>query len=265
LSIDFHLGDALLRCGYYNLLTYFKIGVKVLYTQTSHTKICGINPGGTMKAVNRILRIALAATLALSQGAWLAPALAARHSKHQAVIAIGTDELKSEYGAGGGGGGTDPTPDPGAGGGNSCGNIMTTSWDCTLVPYGGPETQEWSYEDGSTWVTNFDALQNTSSTFTFNINCSIEIVNISGAISPGNVELGVTAGQTCAATQDFTAQASLGYRVEIYRIHNVFKRRITQTVAWYRSGSYTGYFGDTVVKELTRRYDSFRQTSQVKI
>lgn len=64
-----------------------------------------------MKAVNRILRIALASTLALAQGAWF-PAVASS-GKNQAVVAIGAEELKSEYGAGGGGGGTTPTPDPG--------------------------------------------------------------------------------------------------------------------------------------------------------
>jgi hypothetical protein len=215
-----------------------------------------------MKTLNRILRIALASTLVLSQGAWF-PALASS-GKHQAVVAIGADELKSEYGAGGGGGGTTPTPDPGSGGGNSCLNTNNNA-GCSLVAYGSPDTQEWSYETGSDWVTNFDAQQNTSTTFTFNINCSIEIVNVSGTVSPGSVELGVTAGQTCAATQDFTARASLGYRVEIYRRHNVFKRRVTQAVAWYRNGSYTGYYGTSTIKELIRKYDSFYQTPQVKL
>jgi hypothetical protein len=62
-----------------------------------------------MKAVNRVLRITLAATLVLSQGAWLAPALASS-GKQQVVVVIGAEELKSEYGAGGSGGGTTPTP-----------------------------------------------------------------------------------------------------------------------------------------------------------
>ena len=82
-----------------------------------------------MKALNRILRIALASTLALSQGAWF-PALAA-NGKHQAVVTIGADELKSEYGAGGGGGGSDPVVDPGTGGGGGTTNPFPSmcTWD----------------------------------------------------------------------------------------------------------------------------------------
>jgi hypothetical protein len=64
-----------------------------------------------MKALNKVLRIALAATLTLSQGVWLAPALASSGSKHQTVMVIDAEELKSEYGAGGGGG-TDPGNPP---------------------------------------------------------------------------------------------------------------------------------------------------------
>jgi hypothetical protein len=215
-----------------------------------------------MKALNKVLRITLAATLTLSQGAWLAPALASSGSKHQTVVVIDAEELKSEYGAGGGGGGSNPTPDPGTGGGSSSCLNTSSNAGCSLVAYGEPYTQIWSYQDGAdSYETTFDAITKTSSNLVFKTNCSIEIVTISGSVSPGSGGLEVSIGEYCRIDQDYTATAPLGYSVDIYRRHNIYKRRTTQTVAWYKNGIYTGYYGNSIIKELTKRYDSFFQSS----
>ncbi len=213
-----------------------------------------------MKAVNRILRIAFASTLALSQGAWF-PALAASHGKHQAVIAISADELKSEYGAGGGGGGTTPAPDPGnppptcqtrgiclinpGTGGNtgSCYPVMSHP-ECAMVPYSSYVANE------TTTVTEFHIFQGSFNNNTgvtarlgtvYNQTCGLTLDSTVGVGLPPSVAVGVS--YSCGEGQSVYMDVPNGRLFNVYRDTSV--KTWTQFVMyrWERNGTPLDYIG----------------------
>jgi hypothetical protein len=171
-----------------------------------------------MKAVDRVLRIALASTLALSQGVWLTPALASS-GKHQAVVVIGMEELKSEFGAGGGGG-SNPTPDPGTGGG-SAGYVTGYSSEKTDTII----TNQWQTDEGFSEISNQYGTSPTTWSRTLSDECYNQFtgLSISGDVGPGGVGggIGVDTSYSCAASSTLsgTLQPTTGVKIYKARVH----------------------------------------------
>jgi hypothetical protein len=173
-----------------------------------------------MKAVNKAFRITLATTLVLSQGTWLAPALASSGSRHQAVTPIAIDELKREYGAGGGGGGSNPTPDPGTGGG-SAGYVTGYSSEKTDTVI----TNQWQTDEGFSEISNQYGTSPTTWSRTLSDECYNQFTgfSVSGDVGPGGVGGGVSidTSYSCAASSTLsgTLQPKTGVKIYKARVH----------------------------------------------
>ncbi len=205
-----------------------------------------------MKTLSRILRIALASTLALSQGAWF-PALASS-GKHQAVVAIGMDELKSEYGAGGGGGGSDPVVDPGTGGGScstfnaTCQLVMTSVDRVNLVT---TQTEDDVYD---AQLHNSSAITAFTISTTYTDNCRLALSDSVGIAVPWSIGIGVE--KSCATAQTVSRYLQPLQRANIFR--DAFYSTWTeyQYYAFQRNGVNAGYAGmrTSYYRKTERKY-----------